>query len=203
MGVEWGQLQLQTFSESVGSDYQLTMETSGLVLTQQTASPDAFEIKVQYDPFRIQQWSGGQLLVEVNSQDTLFFESGTEQIDQSISMGFFINAQNLYGIPARAATFRLNYTNNETDPSQPSNPYRLWNQDMFNHPWGSTWPLYGAIPYILGQAASQTASIAWINSAETFVDLFPYVNSQTVGSGSHVSFTSEGGFMEIFVFGSN
>ena len=118
-------------------------------------------------------------------------------------MGFFINAQNLYGIPARAATFRLNYTNNETDPSQPSNPYRLWNQDMFNHPWGSTWPLYGAIPYILGQAASQTASIAWINSAETFVDLFPYVNSQTVGSGSHVSFTSEGGFMEIFVFGSN
>ena len=67
MGVEWGQLQLQTFSESVGSDYQLTMETSGLVLTQQTASPDAFEIKVQYDPFRIQQWSGGQLLVEVNS----------------------------------------------------------------------------------------------------------------------------------------
>lgn len=150
MGVEWGQLQLQTFSESVGSDYQLTMETSGLVLTQQAASPDAFEIKVQYDPFRIQQWSGGQLLVEVNSQDTLFFESGTEQIDQSISMGFFINAQNLYGIPARAATFRLNYTNNETDPSQPSNPYRLWNQDMFNHPWGSTWPLYGAIPYILG-----------------------------------------------------
>ena len=113
-------------------------------------------------------------------------------------MGFFINAQNLFGIPARAAEFKLNYT----DTTNPSNPYRLWNQDMFNHPWGSTWPLYGAIPYLMGHEATQDASIAWVNSAETFVDIFPYNNPQTVGTGSHVSLTSEGGAMEFFVFGS-
>jgi len=43
---------------------------------------------------------------------------------------------------------------------------------MFDHPWGSTWPLYGSIPYLSGHAATQDASIAWLNSAETFVDLF-------------------------------
>jgi len=110
-------------------------------------------------------------------------------------MGYFVNAVNMFGLPERAAEFKLNTTETQ-------GPYRLWNQDSFDHPWGSTWPLYGSIPYVVGHAATQTASIAWLNSAETWVDLLPEVNSQGVGSGTHVSFTSEGGAMEMFVFGS-
>jgi alpha 1,3-glucosidase len=73
---------------------------------------------------------------------------------------------------------------------------------MFDHPWGSTWPLYGSIPYLLGHSEAQDASVAWLNSAETWVDLFPYINSQEYGTGTHASFTSQGGAMEFFVFGS-
>lgn len=94
IGVEWSQLKHQTIDESSGSDYLITSQVDGITLTQQSAATgeDQFEVKIQYNPFRIQEWSNGQLLVEINSQDTLFFESGTDAIDQSISMGFFINA---------------------------------------------------------------------------------------------------------------
>lgn len=80
-------------------------------------------------------------------------------------MGFYVNAQYMYGIPERAAEFKLNYTETQ-------GPYRLWNQDMFDHPWGNTSPLYGTVPYLTGHAEFQDASIAWMNSAETWVDLF-------------------------------
>jgi len=43
---------------------------------------------------------------------------------------------------------------------------------MFGHPWGNTSPLYGTVPYILGHAEFSDSSIAWMNSAETWVDLF-------------------------------
>jgi mannosyl-oligosaccharide alpha-1,3-glucosidase len=106
----------------------------------------------------------------VNHEDTLFFESDPTNIEsQSISMGYFINAQAMFGIPSRANTFLLNTTETQ-------GPYRLWNQDMFDHPWLSTLPLYGAIPYLMGQADTQTASVAWMNSAETWVDMFSYIN---------------------------
>jgi alpha-glucosidase (family GH31 glycosyl hydrolase) len=85
-------------------------------------------------------------------------------------MGYFVNAVNMFGLPERAAEFQLNFTETQ-------GPYRLWNTDEFDHPWGSTWPLYAAVPYIVGHAATQTASVAWLNSAETFVDLFHYTNS--------------------------
>lgn len=101
----------------------------------------------------------------------------------------------MFGIPERAVEFNLNFTDTQ-------GPYRLWTQDAFDHPWGSTWPLYSSIPYLTGHAAAQTASVAWINSAETFVDLFKFTNSQTVGTGTHASFTSQGGALEFFTFGS-
>ena len=71
---------------------------------------DSWDVKIQYNPFRILLYSNGQILVVINNEDTLFFESGTEAVQQSISMGYFVNAINLFGIPERAAEFKLNYT---------------------------------------------------------------------------------------------
>jgi alpha 1,3-glucosidase len=146
-------------------------------------------------PFRIALKSKGQVLVVINDEDTLFYESGTELVDQSISLGYFVNSLNNFGLPERASDFALNFTETQ-------GPYRLWNQDMFDHPWHSNWPLYASIPYVVGHASAQTASVAWLNSAETWVDLFQVSNSQSFGQGTHLSYTSEGGAMEFFVFGS-
>ena len=109
------------------------------------ANEDYFEFKIQYSPFRIEALSNDQVLVIVNHEDTLFFESGATEEDQSISMGFFVNALHMYGIPERANTFLLNTTETQ-------GPYRLWNQDIFDHPWLSTFPMYGVVPYVLGHS---------------------------------------------------
>ena len=129
-----------------------------------------------------------------NHEDTLFFESGSTVEDQSISLGYWINAQATYGIPSRANTFLLNTTETQ-------GPYRLWNQDAFDHPWLSSFPLYGAVPYLMGHAATQTASIAWMNSAETWVDIFDSVNQKNEGSGMYTSFTSQGGVLDFWLLG--
>jgi alpha 1,3-glucosidase len=111
------------------------------------------------------------LIAIVNHDDTLFFESGSTLYDQSISMGFFVNALHMFGIPERANTFLLNTTETQ-------GPYRLWNQDMFDHPWLSTFPMYGSVPYLLGHSELQDGAVAWMNSAETWVDIFTSVNQK-------------------------
>lgn len=148
-------------------DYLITSNVNGVDVQQQVQveGQDSWDVQIQYNPFRILLKSNGQILVVVNNEDTLFFESGTEAVQQSISMGYFVNAVNMFGLPERAAEFKLNFTDTQ-------GPYRLWTQDAFDHPWGSLWPLYSSIPYLVGHAASQTAAVAWLNSAETFVDLF-------------------------------
>jgi len=83
VGVEWGQLMQATFSDDGTQDYTLdTSQSTGISMSQtvQVKGNDAYEIIVQFDPFRIMLRSNGLVLVEINSQDTLFFESGTEAI---------------------------------------------------------------------------------------------------------------------------
>jgi hypothetical protein len=69
MGVEWSQLNLQTISETAGADYTISTQADGMTLTQNGAvsGQDQFEIKIQYSPFRVQQYSNGQLLTEINN----------------------------------------------------------------------------------------------------------------------------------------
>jgi len=56
-----------------------------------------------------------KVLVVVNNMDTLFYEEATSEDpeSQSISVGFFMKTDNVYGIPARGSTFHLNNTNTD------------------------------------------------------------------------------------------
>lgn len=164
VGVEWSQLTAQ----SLTSTYTTVTTADGIEINQADRT-DPYDFKIQFSPFRLATYHNNVNLVTVNENDTLFFESGATIEDQSISMGYFVNAQAMYGIPSRANTFLLNTT--ETQGA-----YRLWNQDAFDHPWLGTKPLYGAVPYIQGHAAAQDAGVAWMNSAETWVDIFDSVN---------------------------
>ena len=111
----------------------------------------------------------------------------------SVSMGFFIPTEHLYGLPGREFDFDLKTT-------EESGPYRLFNRDLDPH-----WPrnrteLYGSIPYITGHSTEFDSSIAWINSADTWVE---YQDMEVGGvKGSYVDFLSEGGMLEFLTFGS-
>lgn len=71
----------------------------------------------------------------------------------------------LYGLPERADRLILKNTDSTL-------PYRLYNLDVFQHQPFNPQPLYGAIPYITAHSDSHDASVMWMNSAETFVDIF-------------------------------
>lgn len=84
-------------------------------------------------------------------------------------MGYYMDAAQVYGIPARASEFTLNTTETQ-------GPYRLWNEDEAGHDWGDNKPLYGAAPYLVGHDAYINSGVAWMNAAETWVDIFEYTD---------------------------
>lgn len=71
----------------------------------------------------------------------------------------------MYGLPERADRILLKNT-------EYSQPYRLYNLDVFEYKAYSPQCLYGSIPYLTAHSDQFDTAIAWMNSAETFVDIF-------------------------------
>lgn len=59
--------------------------------------------------------------------------------------------------------------------------------------------LYGSVPYLTGHGLLGGSSVAWMNSGDTWVDIF---DSNRDVNGSFVNFVSEAPTMEFFIFGS-
>ncbi|CDW51930.1 Glyco hydro 31 and Gal mutarotas 2 domain contain ing protein [Trichuris trichiura] len=76
----------------------------------------------------------------------------------------FIGFRHVYGVPEHADTFALRDTN-QTDP------YRLYNLDVFEYEVGNTMALYGSVPYIIAHNAQRTVGAFWLNSAEGWFDI--------------------------------
>ena len=111
----------------------------------------------------------------------------------SVSMGFFFPTEHLYGLPGREFDFDLKTT-------EQSGPYRLFNRDLDPH-----WPrnrteLYGSIPYVTGHSTEFDSSVAWLNSADTWVEMLAKEIDGV--KGSYIDFLSEGGMLEFVMFGS-
>lgn len=53
-----------------------------------------------------------------------------------------------------------------------SEPYRLYNLDVFEYLHESPFGLYGSIPFMLGHSVAHgTSGVFWLNSAEMWVDV--------------------------------
>ncbi|XP_033124812.1 neutral alpha-glucosidase AB-like isoform X2 [Anneissia japonica] len=76
----------------------------------------------------------------------------------------FIDFEHVYGIPEHADTFALKTTLN-------TDPYRLFNLDVFEYELNNPMALYGSIPYMLAHNSERTIGIFWLNAAETWVDI--------------------------------
>ena len=110
----------------------------------------------------------------------------------SVGLDFTVNATHMYGLPQRNDNFRLEETGYD-------HPYRLFNQDRnkFREEGRNDEPLYGSVPYIMGHSHSMDASIAWMNSAETFV----FLNHAHGGEKTNSAFISEGNALEFYLMG--
>ena len=111
----------------------------------------------------------------------------------------FHNTKYIFGLPEHASRFALQ--NTKGAGSHFSNPYRLYNLDVFRYELNEPMALYGSIPFILGHNPKYSSGIYWNNAAETFVDVFE-LTSDIKDRVSH--FMSESGILDLFLFvGSN
>ena len=76
----------------------------------------------------------------------------------------FFGYENVYGLPEHADSFRLRSTK-DTDP------YRLYNLDVFEYELNNPMALYGSIPFMLAHSERSTLGMYLNNAAETWVDV--------------------------------
>ncbi|XP_068117348.1 neutral alpha-glucosidase AB isoform X2 [Hyperolius riggenbachi] len=93
--------------------------------------------------------------------------SGPSSVGLDFSLPGF---EHVYGIPEHADNLRLRTT-------ESTDPYRLYNLDVFQYELYNTMALYGAVPLLLAHNIHRTLGIFWLNAAETWVD----ISSNTAG----------------------
>jgi mannosyl-oligosaccharide alpha-1,3-glucosidase len=76
-----------------------------------------------------------------------------------------------------------------------SEPYRLYNLDVFKYELNEPMALYGSIPFAVSHKESSTNGVYWNNAAETYVDV--YESSKPDGKSLH--FISESGVLDVFL----
>ncbi|XP_037725211.1 neutral alpha-glucosidase AB [Drosophila subpulchrella] len=100
---------------------------------------------------------------------------------EAVALDFsFPAAEVLFGIPEHADSFILKSTSG-------TDPYRLYNLDVFEYIVDSKMALYGTVPVIYGHGQQRTAGVYWQNAAETWVDI---QTSETNVVSSLVNFVS-------------
>jgi len=86
---------------------------------------------------------------------------GPESVAIDVSFKGF---KHVYGIPEHADSLSLKDTST-------SEPYRLYNVDIFEYETDSRLPMYGVIPFMVAHKVGISAGIFWVNGADTYVDV--------------------------------
>lgn len=109
----------------------------------------------------------------------------------------FPNADHVYGIPERTTKLALDITDKNSEP------YRMYNLDVFEYELDHPMGLYGVVPLVIAHSPEHTSAVLWLNSAETYLDvsrsgsgLLSMFGSQNPGITTH--WFSESGVMDVF-----
>jgi len=119
----------------------------------------------------------------------------------SIGMDFtFHDSNNVYGIPEHAHSFSLKPTKT-TDNKVLSDPYRLYNLDVFEYELNNEMALYGSVPFMISHNPKHTVGVLWFNAAETWIDV-AHGNTGIIMGSNYVDthWISESGIIDVFFF---
>ncbi|CAL1285603.1 unnamed protein product [Larinioides sclopetarius] len=112
----------------------------------------------------------------------------------SVGMDFsFVGFEHVYGIPEHADEFPLRTTKFSRGASD---PYRLFNLDVFEYELNNPMALYASIPFMVAHSETNTLGLFWLNAAETWVDIEAPSN-QIPQRDTH--WFSESGLINVFV----
>lgn len=80
-----------------------------------------------------------------------------------------------------------------------TDPYRMYNSDVFEYELNSPMTLYGSIPFMQAHRQDSSVGVLWLNAAETWVDITKTKrNGPKLDTNTH--WISESGILDIFVF---
>lgn len=153
---------------------------------------DGYEAVLRHDPFEVyvREKAGGKRVVSFNSHGLFDFEQlrvkkegedweerfrthtdtrpyGPQSISFDVS---FHGADFVYGIPERATSLALKPTRGPG--VEESEPYRLFNLDVFEYLHDSPFGLYGSIPFMIAHGKARgTSGFFWLNAAEMQIDV--------------------------------
>jgi len=111
--------------------------------------------------------------------------------ETTVAMTFQFPTDHLYGLPGREYSFNLPTT-------EESGPYRLFNKGPPTLYPDEILGLTGSIPYVTGRTTEWDSAVAWVNAADTWVDIL----KDKSGDYTNVNFASEGGLLHFFVYAS-
>ncbi|KAI9812676.1 MAG: hypothetical protein M1826_002777 [Phylliscum demangeonii] len=125
---------------------------------------------------------------------------GPESVGLDIT---FPGYEHVFGIPEHTGPLSLKETRG--GDGKYSEPYRLYNSDVFEYELDSPMTLYGAIPFMQAHRKGSTVGVFWLNGAETWVDIVKSkVASNPLGIGgtteTRTHWFSESGLLDVFVF---
>ncbi|XP_022655983.1 neutral alpha-glucosidase AB-like isoform X3 [Varroa destructor] len=104
----------------------------------------------------------------------------------SVGMDFtFEDFTFVYGLPEHADSFALRPTNkrdsgsaissktatNQSVPIEKTDPYRMYNLDVFEYETNNPMALYGTVPVMIGHNEERTVGLLWLNPSETWIDI--------------------------------
>lgn len=203
--------------------YDDRLEVSNLM---STTGDEGFAYTVEYDSFRIiQMGADGSVTMIVNDQDTLYYESNAQAVEEEVvpsRIPFWSSIVDLrdFFLPQRPKEIAVTegiglgaWVPSDTlfglgeredtlvlKKTTNSEPYELWATDAPHMPNKMT-TLYGQLPFVTGISKTAAQAFAWINSAHTWVFLDDATTSDT--AATEVNFVSESGALEFFIFASS
>ena len=105
----------------------------------------------------------------------------------------FPNHGHVYGIPQHATRLDLPTTCGEG--SFYSEPYRLWNADVFEYLADGTTSLYGSIPVMHAHSDDSTVAVFHAIASDTFID----VARPADATSTYTHWISESGILDLFI----
>ncbi|EEQ89263.1 alpha 1,3-glucosidase [Blastomyces dermatitidis ER-3] len=127
---------------------------------------------------------------------------GPESVGLDIT---FPGYNHVFGIPEHADSLSLKETRG--GDGHHTEPYRLYNSDVFEYELNSPMTLYGSIPFMQAHRKGSTVGVLWLNAAETWVDIVKTkasTNPLALGvvgkTSTQTHWFSEAGQLDVFVF---
>ncbi len=136
-------------------------------------------------------YDGDNYWIETFGTHTDYKQYGTAAIGIDVT---YSNTEHIYGLAEHASTYVLKNTDGSTDDAY-SEPYRLWNLDVFEYDLDVPMSLYGAIPFIVAHNKHSTTGCIWLNAAETYVD----ISQDTTTQSKQSYWSSESGAFDMYV----